>query len=82
MYKNVTKQIKNRELTGEKIKINQHWVKDTCIICKKDTPYTVATKRCLRRHYAESIGQMCPSCYYATYSHAMVNDEFIQEIFS
>ena len=82
MAKQIVTQLKNRELTGKKIKINPWWCKEQCIICKTDTQYPQPTPIYIRRYYVEGLGQLCPSCYYATYCHAMVNDEFISEIFS
>jgi len=75
-------QLKNRELTGKKIKINPSQHKDSCIMCKTKTHYSQTTPISVRRYYVKDLGQMCPSCYYATYCNAMVNDEFISEIFS
>jgi len=82
MSNQIVRQIKQRELTGTKIKINPWWCKEQCIMCKTDTQYPQPTPISVRRYYVEGLGQMCPSCYYATYCHAMVNDEFISEIFS
>ena len=82
MSKQIVWQIKQRELTGKKIKINPWWCKDSCIICKKETQYHKPTPLNVRRHYVAGLGQLCLPCYYSTYCHAMVNDEFIEEIFS
>ena len=39
MAKQIVTQLKNRELTGKKIKINPWWCNDQCIICKNETQY-------------------------------------------
>ena len=62
---NVVRQLKKRELTGSKIKINPHWIKEPCVLCHQDTPYTVATGIYVRQHYIEGIGQTCASCFFS-----------------
>ena len=81
MLRNISKQIKKRELTGEKISVNQHWVTASCIICKKDTQYTVTTPLNVRLHYVEGYGQLCASCHVATYCNSMINEEFLEDLF-
>ena len=82
MSTQIVTQLKNRELTGKKIKINPWWYKDSCIMCKTKTQYPQPTPISVRRYHVKGLGQMCPSCYYASHCNAMINDEFISEIFS
>jgi hypothetical protein len=37
--------------------------KETCVMCSKETPYTVDTHIELRNCYIEGLGQLCASCY-------------------
>lgn len=80
---NMVRQLKKRELTGSKININPHWVKDKCIMCHQDTRYTIATCIYVRQHYVEGMGQMCPSCFYATnnVSTTWDHDDFLDYLY-
>lgn len=80
---NVVRQLRKRELCGEKVKINPHWIKDPCILCHQDTQYTVATGVYVRQHYVQGVGQMCPSCYYSANntSTAWMGDDFLDYMY-
>ena len=80
---NVVRQLKKRELCGNKIKINPHWIKEQCIMCHQDTPYTVGTGIYVRQHYVEGMGQMCSACYYSAnnVSTAWLGDDFMDYLF-
>lgn len=80
---NVVRQLRKRELTGEKVKINPHWIKDVCILCHQDTPYTVTTGLHVRQHYVLGFGQMCAPCYYSANntSTAWMGDDFLDYMY-
>ena len=80
---NVVRQLRKRELCGEKVEINPHWIKDVCILCHQDTPYYIATGLHVRRHYVSGFGQMCSSCYYSANntSTAWMGDDFLDYMY-
>jgi len=83
MQKQLIKQLQKRELTGSKIIIINPWMtKINCVICKQNTQYATPTPLIVRQNYVEGLGQLCKSCYFATYCNGMINDEFLEEIFS
>lgn len=38
--------------------------KEKCVICGKETVYTVDTPISERQDYVKGVGQFCPTCYY------------------
>ena len=51
-------------MTQEQTPNNRSHAKDTCIFCKKETPYKISQSVNMRYFYIEGCGQLCGKCYY------------------
>lgn len=37
--------------------------KEKCVLCGKETPYTIDIHIDMRKHYVEGCGQLCKECW-------------------
>lgn len=49
-----------------KERIDKIETRDKCVICGKETPYTIETHIDFRLYYVEGCGQLCKECWEET----------------
>ena len=65
-----------REMTRKKLEpwkeafmelLKEEQVKEKCVVCNQETPYTKDTHVDYRQYYVEGAGQLCEDCYFRIY---------------